>query len=180
MINEQHQSFEGLKQYSEDNVEYWSARDLAPLLEYRDWRNFENVIKKAMHACKASQRHVEDHFVEATKMVTLGSDSKRKLDDVHLSRYACYLVVQNGDPTKTVIAAGQTYFAIQTRRQELADDATFQKLKDDQKRLLLRNDTGAQQTASRNSPTGWSRNWTRFCHLPQSWIPRSLWRARPV
>lgn len=93
-----------------------------------------------MHACKASQRHVEDHFVEATKMVTLGSDSKRKLDDVHLSRYACYLVVQNGDPTKTVIAAGQTYFAIQTRRQELADDATFQKLKDDQKRLLLRNE----------------------------------------
>ena len=140
MINEQHQSFEGLKQYSEDNVEYWSARDLAPLLEYRDWRNFENVIKKAMHACKASQHHVEGHFVEAIKMVTLGSDSKRKLDDVHLSRYACYLVVQNGDPTKTVIAAGQTYFAIQTRRQELADDATFQKLKDDQKRLLLRNE----------------------------------------
>lgn len=139
-MSKQHQSFEGLKHHKDDGVEYWSARELAPLLEYRDWRNFEKVIGKAMQACEASNHEVADHFVEATKMVPLGSGSQRELDDVHLSRYACYLVVQNGDPSKPVIAAGQTYFAVQTRRQELADDVTFQRLKEDQKRLLLRNE----------------------------------------
>jgi DNA-damage-inducible protein D len=113
---------------------------LAPVLEYRDWRNFQKVISKAMQACETSGQPVNDHFVEATKMVTLGSGSQRVLEDVHLSRYACYLVVQNGDPAKPVIAAGQTYFAVQTRRQELADDAAFAQLKEDQKRLLLRNE----------------------------------------
>ena len=139
-MSEQHQSFEGLKHLSEDGVEYWSARELAPLLEYRDWRNFDKVISKSKRACEVSEHPVGEHFVEATKMVQIGSGSLRELDDVHLSRYACYLVVQNGDPSKQVIAAGQTYFAVQTRRQELADDATFQRLKEDQKRMLLRNE----------------------------------------
>lgn len=139
-MGDQHHSFEGLKHYSSEGAEYWSARELAPLLEYRDWRNFENVIGKATQACEASNHSIGDHFVDSTKMVPLGSGSQRELNDVHLSRYACYLIVQNGDPAKPVIAAGQTYFAIQTRRQELATDAAFQELKDDQKRLLLRNE----------------------------------------
>jgi DNA-damage-inducible protein D len=139
-MSQQHHSFEELKQTSSDGSEFWSARDLAPVLEYRDWRNFQKVIGKAMQACETSGQPVNDHFVEATKMVTLGSGSQRVLEDVHLSRYACYLVVQNGDPAKPVIAAGQTYFAVQTRRQELADDAAFAQLKEDQKRLLLRNE----------------------------------------
>lgn len=139
-MTEQHQSFEGLKHLSEGGFEYWSARELAPLLEYRDWRNFEKVIIKAKQACEISKHPVVDHFVEANKMVLLGSGSQRELDDVHLSRYACYLVVQNGDPSKPVIASGQTYFAVQTRRQELADETNFQSLKEDQRRLLLRNE----------------------------------------
>jgi DNA-damage-inducible protein D len=93
-----------------------------------------------MLACESSGYQVSDHFVEATKMVSIGSGTQRPLEDINLSRYACYLVVQNGDPSKPVIAAGQTYFATQTRRQELADDAAFQQLKEDQKRLFLRNE----------------------------------------
>jgi DNA-damage-inducible protein D len=139
-MNEQHQSFEDLKIISPDEVEYWSARALAPLLEYKDWRNFQKVIGKAVQACESSGYKVSDHFVEATKMVSIGSGTQRPLEDINLSRYACYLVVQNGDPSKSVIAAGQTYFAMQTRRQELAHDAAFQQLKEDQKRVFLRNE----------------------------------------
>ena len=139
-MTQQHHSFEAIKKQSAAGLEFWSARDLAPLLEYRDWRNFKKVIEKSKHACEFSGQPVEDHFVEANKMVQLGSGSQRELDDIHLSRYACYLVVQNGDPTKPVIAAGQTYFAVQTRRQELADDQAFQQLKEEQKRLFLRNE----------------------------------------
>lgn len=139
-MSEQHESFEALKQYSEEGLEFWSARDLAPALEYRDWRNFQKVISKAIQSCEGSGQSAHDHFVDATKMVALGSGSLRELEDYQLSRYACYLVVQNGDPSKPVIAAGQTYFAVQTRRQELADDSAFQQLKEDQKRLFLRNE----------------------------------------
>ncbi|QIL90944.1 DNA damage-inducible protein D [Microbulbifer sp. SH-1] len=139
-MSQQHQSFESLKQQTEEGNEFWSARDLALILEYRDWRNFQKVINKAKQSCEGSGQSIHNHFVEATKMVTLGSGSQRELDDFQLSRYACYLVVQNGDPTKPVIAAGQTYFAVQTRRQELADDQAFQQLKEDQKRLFLRNE----------------------------------------
>ncbi|UVC29318.1 DNA damage-inducible protein D [Pantoea sp. SOD02] len=139
-MNEHHQPFENLRQQVNEDQEYWSARDLAPLLDYRDWRNFSNVLSKAAQACESSHQKVADHFVDTTKMVVLGSGAQRELDDVHLSRYACYLVVQNGDPSKPVIAAGQTYFAIQTRRQELADDEKFKQLREDEKRLFLRNE----------------------------------------
>lgn len=139
-MNEHHQPFEDLRQYGSEGQEYWSARDLAPLLDYRDWRNFQNVLSRAAQACETSNQEVSDHFVDTTKMVVLGSGAQRELEDVHLSRYACYLVVQNGDPSKPVIAAGQTYFAIQTRRQELADDETFKRLREDKKRLFLRNE----------------------------------------
>ncbi|UTW03060.1 DNA damage-inducible protein D [Amphritea atlantica] len=139
-MNEQHHSFERLKHTAEQGQEFWSARDLAPLLDYKDWRNFLKVVRKSIQACESSNHEVSDHFVETTKKVSLGSGAQRELDDIHLSRYACYLVVQNGDPNKPVIAAGQTYFAVQTRRQELADDEAFKQLKEDEKRLFLRNE----------------------------------------
>ncbi|MEB4675934.1 DNA damage-inducible protein D [Enterobacteriaceae bacterium G50] len=136
----EHQPFEDLRKSEGEGQEYWSARELAPLLDYRDWRNFLKVLSRAEQACQSSNQAIADHFVETNKMVTLGSGAQREVEDFHLSRYACYLVVQNGDPTKPVIAAGQTYFAIQTRRQELADDEAFKKLREDEKRLFLRNE----------------------------------------
>ncbi|MDG9979475.1 DNA damage-inducible protein D [Ectopseudomonas oleovorans] len=139
-MNDQHQSFEQLKQTDEHGAEYWSARSLSKLLDYSEYRHFLPVLARAKEACGNSGHAIEDHFEDALGMVTIGSGAQRELQDVKLSRYACYLVVQNGDPSKPVIAAGQTYFAVQTRRQELADDATFQRLKEDQKRLLLRNE----------------------------------------
>ena len=139
-MNEHHQPFEEIRHYGTEGQEFWSARELAPLLDYRDWRNFQKVLTRATQACEASNQAASDHFVETTKMVVLGSGAQRELEDVHLSRYACYLVVQNGDPAKPVIAAGQTYFAIQTRRQELADDEAFRQLREDEKRLFLRNE----------------------------------------
>ena len=135
-----HQSFEGIRQQDEAGNEFWSARDLAPLLEYQDWRNFMQVADKARQACEQSGQPVSDHFGETTKMVPIGSNAQRKVPDVHLSRYACYLVVLNGDPGKAVIANGQTYFATQTRRQELADASGFGQLSEDQKRLAIRNE----------------------------------------
>ncbi len=137
---EHRRAFEDICQHSEDGHEFWSARDLQMILGYAQWRRFEEVIEKAKNACQNSNQTVENHFAEAGKMVGLGSGARRKVKDYHLSRYACYLVVQNGDPSKPVIASGQTYFAIQTRRQELSDNGTFQQLDEDKKRLFLRNE----------------------------------------
>jgi DNA-damage-inducible protein D len=140
-ISEQHHAtFDSIRQQDETGQEYWSARNLAPLLEYQDWRNFMQVVDKAKKACENSGRTIEDHFGDTTKMVEIGSGAKRELPDVRLSRYACYLVVQNGDPAKPVIANGQTYFAMQTRRQELADDEHFARLSENDKRLAARNE----------------------------------------
>jgi len=133
-------SFEDLRHITEDGIEYWSARELYPVLEYREWRNFCSIIEKAEKACEQSGHVISDHFVEVNKMVGIGSGAERSVEDFHLSRYACYLIVQNGDPSKPVIAAGQTYFAIQTRRQELADDEAFQRLSEEEQRLYLRNE----------------------------------------
>lgn len=133
-------SFEELRHVTPDGGEYWSARELYPVLEYSRWEKFHAVILKAVVACEQSGHAVADHFHRSVKLVQIGSDSEREIEDFHLSRYACYLIVQNGDPSKPVIAAGQTYFAIQTRRQELADDATFQQLSEDERRLYLRNE----------------------------------------
>lgn len=139
-MNTTNNAFESIKQYNDSNQEYWSARALGKLLDYSEYRHFQAVIKKAKKACEESQNPIEDHFEDVLEMVTIGSGAQRKLPNIHLSRYACYLIVQNGDPSKPVIAAGQTYFAVQTRRQELSDDAAFQQLKEDQKRLFLRNE----------------------------------------
>jgi len=108
--------------YQEEDVEYWLARDLQELLEYSEWRNFVKVIEKAKDACKNSKQAVSDHFVDVSKMVRLGSGSERKIDDLMLTRYACYLIAQNGDTRKEIIAFAQSYFAIQTRKQELIEE----------------------------------------------------------
>ncbi|RKF38657.1 DNA damage-inducible protein D [Paraburkholderia fungorum] len=133
-----HRTFESIRQVNDDDSEFWFARDLAPLLEYQDWRNFLQVIEKAKTACERSGHPAQDHFGEVTKMVPLGSGATRGITDYTLSRYACYLIVQNGDPSKSVIANGQTYFALQTRRQELSDDKAFAGMPEDQRRLMLR------------------------------------------
>jgi DNA-damage-inducible protein D len=135
-----HQTFESLKQEEEDGCEFWSARKLSEALEYSQYRHFLPVIEKAKEACKNSGHSIEDHFEDILTMVDIGSGGRRQIADVRLSRYACYLIVQNGDPAKPVIANGQTYFAIQTRRQELIDNQDFQKLNEDEQRLLVRQD----------------------------------------
>lgn len=133
-------TFGSIRKLTDNGQEFWYARDLQSVLEYSSWDKFKRVISKAMTACKKSGQPVENHFSRLGKMVAVGSGATREIEDFQLSRYACYLIVQNGDPTKPVIAVGQTYFAIQTRRQELADDKSFSLLKEDQKRLLLRNE----------------------------------------
>ena len=140
IANQHHATFEGARQMDDDGNEYWFARDLAPLLDYQQWRNFMLVIDKARQACEKSGRAVADHFADISKMVDIGSGAQREVADVRLSRYACYLIVQNGDPSKPVIANGQTYFALQTRRQELNDDEKFARLTEDEKRLAIRNE----------------------------------------
>jgi len=133
----EYEPFEAIKHLTDDGYEFWNARELANVLEYVQWRNFEKVLYRAKLACKNSGYEVVDHFAEVSKIVEAGATSK-PIIDYKLSRYACYLIVQNGDPRKEVIALGQTYFAIQTRRQEVAD--YFNQLDEDNKRLVIRGD----------------------------------------
>lgn len=135
-----HQSFEDIKQVDKNGSEFWYARTLGKLLGYRDFRNFSNVIAKAKEACINSGQEVSDHLVEITEVVLGGSGVSNPYPSFALSRYACYLIVQNADPSKPIVANGQTYFAMQTRRQELKDDEAFTQLKEDEKRLYLRNE----------------------------------------
>lgn len=135
-----HQTFEGIKQTNSAGEEFWLARQLGKILDYSEYRNFLPVIEKAKKSCANSGQPVSDHFVEIHEMIEIGKGGQREMPSYALSRYACYLIVQNGDPGKPVIANGQTYFAIQTRRQELADNEAFQRLKEDEKRLFLRNE----------------------------------------
>ena len=108
--------------YTQNGVEYWMARDIQKLLDYTDWRNFLLVVEKAKIACSKSGQNIADHFVDVNKMVKLGSGSERQIEDIMLTRYACYLIAQNGDPRKEQIAFAQSYFAIQTRKQELLEE----------------------------------------------------------
>lgn len=128
--------FESIRRVTEEGYEYWSARDLAKVLGYIRWDKFKTAIQKAETACENSGQHIEDHFSHVGNMVDIGSGAKREIEDVHLSRYACYLIIQNADPSKEIVALGQTYFAIQTRRQEQADEMAG--LSEGQKRLYLR------------------------------------------
>ncbi len=115
------ENFESHAQQTENGVEFWLARDLQHLLGYTDWRNFLQVINKAKTACEVSGQNIPDHFVDANKMVDLGSGSQREVPDIMLTRYACYLIAQNGDPRKEDIAFAQTYFAVQTRKLEIIE-----------------------------------------------------------
>lgn len=132
--------FDAIRRMDEQGNDYWSARELAKILTYNDFRNFQDVLKKAKRACEESGQAVSDHFGDVTDMITAGKGAKRSRSDTHLSRYACYLVVQNADPEKPSVALGQTYFAVQTRRQEIADELALSALPEDQKRLIYRSE----------------------------------------
>jgi hypothetical protein len=135
-------AIEACAQKSDEGIEYWLARDLQAILEYKEWRKFsENVISKAKHACEESGHSPGDHFVRVDKMVQLGSGAERKVEDIMLSRYACYLTAQNGDARKRPVALAQAYFAIQTRKQEMAEmsQAVAVPLSEDEKRVFIRN-----------------------------------------
>lgn len=132
------ETFENIKHINDAGQEYWLARELQPVLEYKQWRRFEDAIERAKLACKNSGFDIDDHFADVGKMVPIGSGTEREIDDVMLSRYACYLIVMNGDPRKEVIAVGQTYFAVKTRQQELIENYT--ELSEDQKRLAIRSE----------------------------------------
>ena len=134
----EYKRFEDIKHLRADGSEYWLARELAAVLEYAKWGNFSKVIDRAMLACQNSGFDTSDHFPDTKKMVDIGSSTKRHVKDYELTRYACYLIVQNGDPRKEIIALGQTYFAIQTYRQEIADK--FNQLDEDSRRLVVRGD----------------------------------------
>jgi DNA-damage-inducible protein D len=134
--------FEQAKKQDERGNEYWTARSLQKILEYTEWRNFETAITKAIQACENSGYDPDDHFVGVNKMVTLGSGAKRRVKDYNLSRYACYLIIQNADPDKTMVALGQTYFAVQTRKQEL-----FEQSSEDEKRVMLRSELKKHNSA---------------------------------
>ncbi|MEE1119249.1 MAG: DNA damage-inducible protein D [Bacteroidales bacterium] len=132
-------TFESIKKIDENGVEYWSSRDLAKILEYADYRNFITVINKAKEACLNSGNEVLDHFGDITEMVIIGSGAQRPIDTIKLTRYACYLTVQNADPNKTIVAQAQTYFAIQTRIAEVQQMEEYNRLStEEEKRLFLR------------------------------------------
>jgi DNA-damage-inducible protein D len=133
--------FEQIRQTDENGNEFWAARQLGKALEYTDFRNFLSVIEKAKEACKNSGQPIENHLVEFNEMVFIGSGAEREMNSYKLSRYACYLVVQNADPSKEVVAVGQTYFAVQTRLQEISQMDEYNRLStEDEKRLFLRNE----------------------------------------
>lgn len=144
--------FESIRHTNEYGQEFWYARDLQTTLEYTEWRNFTKVIDKAKEACKSSNNAVSAHFVDVNKIVSAGAANKA-IADIELSRYACYLIVQNGDPKKKIIALGQTYFAVKTRQQELMD--RYDHLSDNQKRLSIRREMAEHNkmlgTAARNA-----------------------------
>lgn len=139
------ESFEGIRRLSNNNIEFWSSRDLAKVLDYSDYRNFQAVIDKAKEACKNSGELIQNHFVDFTEMVSIGYDVKREIVTTAMTRYACYLAVQNSNPSKTIVAQAQTYFAVQTRRAEveLGKDSLTE---DEQKRLILRREMSKHNT----------------------------------
>lgn len=141
-ITSGHQSaFESIRKVNQYGRDYWSARELAKVLGYLEYRNFLPVIDKAKEACLNSGQKTQDHFVDMHEMVSVGSGASREMPTVALSRYACYLIVQNADPAKPIVALGQTYFAVQTRKQEIIEEADFNRLKtEEEKRLFLRNE----------------------------------------
>ena len=136
-IKKENQTFESIKHIDENGIEYWYARELQDVLEYTQWRRFENVINKAKISCEKSGFSVIDHFADVGKMVQIGSGAEKEVNDYKLTRYACYIIAQNGDPRKEVIASAQTYFAVQTRKQEITEKE-YSMLTEDEKRFYQR------------------------------------------
>ena len=132
------ETFDSIKHYTDDGQEFWFARELQKALEYTEWRNFSSVIEKAKIACENSGISVSECFVDVNKTSPMPNGGEKIIEDFMLSRYACYLIVQNGNPRKQIIALGQTYFAVKTRQQELIED--YEQLSEDQKRLAIRNE----------------------------------------
>ena len=153
-------TFENIKHIDENGVEFWYARELQTILEYMEWRNFNQVIDKAKIACENSGKRVVASFGDVNKTVQLNFGT-REIADIKLSRYACYLIVQNGDPRKEVIALGQSYFAIKTRQQELHDD--FNQLTEDQKRIAIRDEIKHHnKSLSESAGNAGVKNFSRF------------------
>lgn len=138
IIEYSEKTFEDIKHINENGQEYWLARELQPVLEYAQWRNFAEAIERAKLACKNSGFDIEDHFADVSKTIDMPKGAHKDIPDYILSRYACYLIVMNGDPRKEIIAVGQTYFAVKTRQQELIDN--YDELSENQKRLAIRNE----------------------------------------
>lgn len=138
LVKYSEQTFESIKHINEYGEEYWLARELQPVLEYVQWRNFAEAVERAKLACKNSGFSIEDHFADVSKTIEMPKGAHKDIPDYMLSRYACYLIVMNGDPRKEVIAIGQTYFAVKTRQQELIDN--YEQLSEDQKRLAISNE----------------------------------------
>lgn len=139
IVNSPNKDFESIKRIDENGVEYWLARELMPILGYDKWQNAEETIARAARACINSGQDADNHFTEVSKMVEIGSNTMRKVSDWRLDRYACYLIAQNGDSKKVEIALAQTYFAIQTRKQEI-----FQELSEADKRLFIRGEVSEE------------------------------------
>ena len=139
ILNSLNKDFESIKKTDENGVEYWQARELMPLLGYPNWQKAEEVIARAAKACVNSGQAVDNHFNRLVKMVEIGSGTVREVRDWKIDRYACYLIAQNGDSKKSEIAMAQTYFAVQTRRQEV-----FEKLSTSDKRLFIRGEVAAE------------------------------------
>ena len=144
ITNQRHRTFESIKQQDDGGHEFWDARQLGKVLDYSEYRHFLSVIERAKEACINSQHAVSDHFEDVLEMVEIGSGARREIQNIRLSRYACYLIVQNGDPSKTVIANGQTYFATQTRKQEISEQQNFTNITEDERRVMLRNELTQQ------------------------------------
>jgi DNA-damage-inducible protein D len=139
MDNTPHVSpFDAIRKIADDGSEYWSARELYKLLGYSTWQKFQRAIEEAKIACENSGQAIADHFNLQVNLIKAGKGARRPTEDYHLTRYACYLIVQNADPNKPIVALGQTYFAYQTRRQEIADELALMSLPEDQKRLIMR------------------------------------------
>lgn len=140
IVNYNEKIFDQIKHIDQSGNEYWEARELMVALEYTKWGNFKKVIDKAKLACELSEKLIDDHFADVGKMVIIGSKAQRRQDDYQLSRYACYLIVQNADPRKKVVALGQTYFAVQTRKQEITEEY-YNSLDENKRRLVTRGQT---------------------------------------
>ena len=154
--------FDSIKHIDELGNEYWSARELQKALDYTEWRKFEGVIKKAMNACKGSKYNVNDHFVGADKTINMPKGAQKEINDYKLSRYACYLIAQNGDSRKKVIALAQTYFAVQTRKQELTEEK-YNRLSETEKRFYQRDLTKkANYTLNQTANKYGVKNFAKF------------------